>query len=152
MSILQKKESGCKFGNKNKCVLMHRQVEDQPSKKPKKDNDKSAVAMLKDARHLGYVFQDTEPPESSSIFAEEPRMHFSKTTLRQANIRESKGPSLGVIQIKNPHQGSPYAPKFEDRSQEEAERQERCARGDAWRMAKSILKLKEKAKSTFFSP
>ena len=72
MSTLQKKESGCKFGNKNKCVLMHRQVEDQPSKKPKKDNDKSAVAMLKDARHLGYVFQDTEPPESSSIFAEEP--------------------------------------------------------------------------------
>ena len=30
--------------------------------------------------------------------------------------------------------------------------QERCARGDAWIMAKSILKLKEKDKATFFSP
>ena len=36
----------------------------------------------------------------------------------------------------------PNAPKFEDRSLEEIERQERCARGDAWRLAKSILKLK----------
>ena len=41
--------------------------------------------------------------------------------------------------------------KFEDRSQEETERQERSARGDAWRLAKNILKLKEKDKATFFS-
>ena len=41
--------------------------------------------------------------------------------------------------------------KFDDRSQEEIERQERCARGDAWRLAKKILKLKEKEKTTFFS-
>ena len=31
-------------------------------------------------------------------------------------------------------------------------RQERCARGDAWRLAKNILKLKEKDNATFFSP
>ena len=42
-----------------------------------------------------------------------------------------------------------YAPKFEDRSQEERERQERCARGDAWRMAKSFVKLNEKDRATF---
>ena len=30
----------------------------------------------------------------------------------------------------------PYAVKFEDRSQEETERQERCARGDVWKLAK----------------
>ena len=42
--------------------------------------------------------------------------------------------------------------KFEDRSHEEMERQERCARGDAWRLARNILKLKEKDKGTFFSP
>ena len=46
----------------------------------------------------------------------------------------------------------PHAVKFEDRSQEEIERQERCARGDAWRLAKNILKLKETDKATFFSP
>ena len=72
--------------------------------------------------------------------------------LRQASIRENKGPSLGVIQLKNLHQRSPYAMKFEDRSQEETDRQELCARGDAWRLANKIYELKEKDKATFFSP
>ena len=76
------------------------------------------------------------------------RVQFSEATLRHANIRESTGPSLRVIQVKNPHQRSPYALKFEDR-QEETPRQERCARGDAWRMARSILKLKEEDKTNF---
>ena len=49
------------------------------------------------------------------------QVRFSKATLRHANIRESKGPSLGVIHVKNPHQRNPYDPKFEDRSQEETE-------------------------------
>ena len=44
------------------------------------------------------------------------------------------------------------APKFEDRSQKEAERQEQGAREPAWKMAKSVLKLKEHARATFFSP
>ena len=42
--------------------------------------------------------------------------------------------------------------KFEDRSQEKTEREERCAHGDAWRLAKNIKKLKETDKATFFSP
>ena len=46
----------------------------------------------------------------------------------------------------DPHQRNTNAPKFEDRSQEETEWQERCAREAAWRLAKSILKLKEKKK------
>ena len=37
--------------------------------------------------------------------------------------------------------------KFEDRSQEKTERQERCTRGDAWRLAKNIYKLKETDKT-----
>ena len=53
---------------------------------------------------------------------------------------------------KVPHQRSTYALKFEDRSSEETERLERCARGDAWILAKNILKLKETDKATFFSP
>ena len=79
-------------------------------------------------------------------------MQFTKATQRHADIRESKGPSLGKMEVKVPHKGSPYALKFEDRSQEEIERQERCACGDAWRLAKNILKLKEKDKASFFSP
>ena len=41
--------------------------------------------------------------------------------------------------------------KFEDTSQEETERQERCARGKAWNLAKQY-KLKENDKATFYSP
>ena len=40
----------------------------------------------------------------------------------------------------------------EDRSQEETEWQERCAREAAWKLAKGVLKLKEKNKAAFFSP
>ena len=42
--------------------------------------------------------------------------------------------------------------KFEDRSPGGTARQERCVRGDAWRLAKNLLKLKETDKATFFSP
>ena len=51
-----------------------------------------------------------------------------------------------------PHQRSPNAPKFEDRSQEETEWQEQGAREAAWKLAKSVSKLKKKNKATFFSP
>ena len=44
------------------------------------------------------------------------------------------------------------APKFEDRSQEETEWQEQGAREAAWKMARCVLKLKEKNKAAFFSP
>ena len=50
------------------------------------------------------------------------------------------------------HQRNHNAPKFEDRSQEETEWQERCAREAAWRLAKNIFKLQEKHKTAFFSP
>ena len=56
------------------------------------------------------------------------KIRFSQSTLRQASIQEKKGPSLGKIQLKFLHQRSPYAMKFEDRPQEETERQERSAR------------------------
>ena len=53
---------------------------------------------------------------------------------------------------KNPHQGSPHAMKFEDRSPRETARPERCARGDAWELAKKILELKKEDKVTFYLP
>ena len=39
-----------------------------------------------------------------------------------------------------------------DRPQEETEWQEQGAREAAWRLAKSVVKLEEKNKATFFSP
>ena len=47
---------------------------------------------------------------------------------------------------------APNAPKFEDRSQEVTEWQEQGAREAAWKLARSILKIEEKSKATFFSP
>ena len=63
--LFYKSERGCRFGEK--CSYAHRQVDEQPSKKSKKNGDKSAVAFLKNTRQLGCVCQDMEPPTSSSI-------------------------------------------------------------------------------------
>ena len=50
-----------------KCSYARRQVDEQPEERSKKNGDKSAVATLKITRQLGCVFQDMEPPKSSSI-------------------------------------------------------------------------------------
>ena len=76
-------------------------------------------------------------------------IHQSRVTSRQHSRQK---PSLGVICPGDPHQRNHIAPKFEDRSQEETEKQERYAREAAWKMARRILKLREKHKTTFFSP
>ena len=62
-------------------------------------------------------------------------LHCAKQTSEKI---ENKGPSLGKIQVKLPHQRSHHAMKFEDRSHEETERQQRCARSKAWNLAKKI--------------
>ena len=43
--MFYKTKSGCRFGEK--CSYVHRQVDEQPGKRSKKNDDKSAVAMLK---------------------------------------------------------------------------------------------------------
>ena len=69
------------------------------------------------------------------------RVKFTSAVARHAYIRD-QNPSLGLICPGETHQRRPNAPKFEDRSQEETEWQERWAREAAWRMAKSVLKIK----------
>ena len=44
-ALFYKTKSGCRFGEK--CSYAHRQVDEQPTKRSKKNDDKSAVAMLK---------------------------------------------------------------------------------------------------------
>ena len=78
-------------------------------------------------------------------------MRFTKAIARHADIRD-KNPSFGKICPGEPHQRSPNAPKFEDRSQEETERQERDAREAAWKVDQCVLNLKERDRATFFSP
>ena len=191
--LYYKTKSGCRFGEK--CASAHRQVDEQPTKRSKTNNDKSAVAMLKkgnwqeresvsdachdrtgqpvkrsdtqlgqnsskhrssNARQLGCAFQDVKSPKSilrKSTNMQRPiqRVKFMKAIARHTEIRD-QNPSLGYICPGEPHQRSPNAPKFEDRSQEETEWQEQGAREAAWRLAKCILKLKEKNKAAFFSP
>ena len=172
--LFYKSESGCRMGEK--CSYAHRQVEEQPSKRSKKNGDKSAVAVLKQSEHYyrigrpcvnvyssntrqsGCVFQDMEPPKSSSILRKSSDIRkpircvkITKAVARHADIRD-QNPSLGMICPGEPHQRNPNAPKFEDRSQEETEWQEQGAREAVWRVAKSVLKLREKNKAAFFSP
>ena len=121
--LFYKTKSGCRFGEK--CSFAHRQVDEQPTKRSKKIDDESAVAMLKNGDWHG---------------------RGPVTDIRDQN------PSLGLMCPGEPHQRSPNAPKFEDRSQEETEWQEQGARDAAWKLAKSVLKLKEQERATFFSP
>ena len=149
---------GCRFGEK--CSFAHRQVDEQPTKRSKSNNDKSAVAMLKkgnwqeresvsdachdrtgqpvkrsdkklgqnsskrrfsDARQLGCVFQDMT--RRRSLFSgraltcrsQSRRVKFTKAIARHTKIRD-QNPSLGYICPGEPHERSPNAPKFEDRS------------------------------------
>ena len=154
--LFYKSKKGCRFGEK--CSYAHRQVDEQPGKRSKKNGDKSTVAILKITRQLGCVFQDMEPPKSSSILRKRSNMlkpircvRFTEAVLRHADTRD-QNPSLGMICPGEPHQRTFNAPKIEDRSQEETEWQEQGAREAAWKLAKSVLKLKEKNKAAFFSP
>ena len=52
--LFYKTKSGCRFGEK--CAFAHRQVDEQPTKRSKTNNDKSAVAMLKKGN-----WQEREP-------------------------------------------------------------------------------------------
>ena len=78
--------------------------------------------------HLGCVSEDVGPPDSSAILrkgtnilAQIRRLQFTRSALRHANTRENKSPSPSKIQVKFPHQRSPYAAKLEEKSQDETE-------------------------------
>ena len=79
------------------------------------------------------------------------RVKFTKAIARHTKNRY-QNPSLGYICPGEPHERSPNAPKFEDRSQEETEWQEPGASDAAWKLVKNVLKLKEHERATFFSP
>ena len=63
-----------------------------------------------------------------------PRAHGTTWT-----NREKKGPSQGIIQMCEPQERNPCAPKFEERTLEETLQQERCARREAWDLAKNVF-------------
>ena len=102
--LFYKSENGCNFGDK--CSHAHRQVDDQPSKKSKKNGDKIAVAFLMKKyttiglRISGYGANILKPIRC---------VQFTKAVLRHANFRDQK-PSLGMICPGDPHQRNSNAP------------------------------------------
>ena len=148
-------ETGCKAGDK--CLFPHYKVEENNQEKSRKrafktekSDDKGAEAVVTAAPQLPSGLPRSVKYRGNprrKVLGSIRRVRFAQSTQRQASIRVNKGPSLGKIQVKNSHQRSPDAMKFEDRSQEETERQERCARSKAWKLAKNIHKLKEKPMS-----
>ena len=67
--LFYRSEKGCRFGEK--CSYEHRQVDELPRKKSKKNGDKSAVVLLKNTRQLGCVFSGYGAAEVYNDFAEE---------------------------------------------------------------------------------
>ena len=78
------------------------------------------------------------------------RVKFTKAIARHTKIRD-QNPSFGYICPGEPHERSPNARKFEDRSQE-TEWQEQGAREAAWKMAKNVFEVKEQQRAAFISP
>ena len=151
--LFYKSVEGCKFGDK--CAIEHCQVEEQLSKRCKRSDDKSAVALLKETKNFGCRFQDVEFPKTSSFLRKSSTttkpircVRFTTAVLRNAKLRD-QNPSVNKIGHRDSHQRSPNAPKFEDRSQETVW-QEHWACEAAWKLARKILK--EKHKAAFFSP
>ena len=115
---------------------------------------KSSQRRFSVARQLACVFQDMTPKSILRKSTDMPkliqRVKFTKAIARHTKIRD-QNPSLGYICPGEPHERSPNAPKFEDRSQEETEWQEQGAREAAWKLAKNVFKLKEHERAAFFS-
>ena len=132
------RKGGCRFGEN--CSYAHRQVQEQPSKRSEKNGDKKCSGYVEMCTTIGLrisgygaaeVFIDLR--KSSNIRKPIRCVKFTKAVVRDADIRY-QNPSLGMICPGDPHQRDPNAPKFEDRSQEETEWQERCAREAAWKL------------------
>ena len=139
-----------KKGDWHERELVTNECHDRPVKPGKRGDKKlgqnSSKRQSSDARQLGCVFQDMTPRKSifrKSTDMRKPieRVKFSKAIARHTKIRD-QNPSFGYICPGEPHQSSPNAPKFEDRSQEETEWQEQGAREAAWKLGKNVLKIK----------
>ena len=80
----------------------------------------SSKRQSSDARQLGCVFRVVGPPKSilrkcTDMHKPIQRVKFTKAIARHTKIRD-QNLSLGYICPGEPHERSPNAPKFEDRS------------------------------------
>ena len=144
----------CEAGDK--CLYPHYKVMDNQIKRRKRAtsqkerDDKNAVTIVKTVSHLGCVSQDSDALVSQGTDAESLGTN-SKGTIHQVHATPCEYPGKErTIMSKFLISEVPYAMKFEDSSHQETERQQRCARSKAWKIAKHIYKLKEKDKAAFY--
>ena len=149
-----------KKGNSHESELVINYGHDRPGQPGKKRDNELERGPSKrrssNARQLGCAFRDMKPlkpilRKSTNMQRPIQRVKFTKAIARHTKLRDQKSIAWNDCPG-DPHQRSPNAPKFEDRSQEETEWQEQGAREAAWKLAKNVLKLKEHERATFFSP
>ena len=128
-----KAESGCKCGDY--CQFGRTEVDGQPSEKSKNSGGTGSVGSMKESIQLGCVSRDYPPRKCilREVGQSGPNhtVKFSKGTWHHIKIRERKGLSRGVVH--EPFERNPCAPKFEESTQDETLRQERCGRREAYR-------------------
>ena len=141
-----KTKSGCRFGEK--CSYAHRQVVNNQVKGPKSMMTK--VPWLCWKVHDNWVsYVRTWSRRSLHRFCGRAQTYGNKS-----DVFNSQQPSYVMLTFKtkihrlewfaqvDPHQRNLNARKFEDRSQEETEWQERCAREAAWKAGSKHPKIK----------
>ena len=174
--LFYKSENGCKFDEK--CSCTHRQIEEQPRKRFKMNEDKKCSDYVEQEwvaskqkkrkpvldRHSsntwkpGCVLQDMEPPKSSSILRKRSNIRksircikFTEAVVCHADIRE-KNPSLGMICPEDAHQRDPMLQNLRIglKKRQKSKSDVSVKQGGNW--LKAFKKLKEKNKAVFFSP
>ena len=110
----------------------------------KEQGDFFLDAYSSNTRQLGCVISRKALAEVFIDFTEE--LKHTETN-PMCKIRQGRCTSRRHSKTKI-HQRSPYAPKCEDRSQEETEWQEQGARKAAWRLAKSVFKIQGEKQSS----
>ena len=153
-ALFYKSENGCRFGEK--CSYAHARLMISLAKGLKRMVTKVQWLCWKvhDNRVAYFKIWSSRSLHRFCVRAQSNirkpirRVQFTKAVVRHANTRD-QNPSLGMICQVILISETPNAPKFEDRSQEETEWQERWARQAAWRLAKRIVKLKMKNKTAF---
>ena len=112
------------------------------------------MALVRNVKQLGCVFQDVEPPKVRLILRKGTnslrptrRVQFAPDALQSRKNSGEKKP--------HPHERSFFVSTFEDRTQEDTLAEEQWARGEAWRLGQKVQKLKgdlDQSRETFFSP
>ena len=92
-------------------------------------------------------------PDAESIGTDSKNtIHSVYATSSKYSGKEKKGPSVGKTQVKNPHQRSPHAMKFENRSMKRLKDNSDAPEARHGTLPKNLCKLQEKDKATLYSP